>query len=116
MKTEDPPPIPIPFQQRWRDARLRLLPVLVFGASLCALVALWKDHVVPHTMIGQAEPVLANVTCYKPGMLAELSVTRFQRIKAGAPVGKVLIPAPKILASSLAVIQAEIDALQASMR
>jgi multidrug resistance efflux pump len=116
MKTEDPPPIPIPFQQRWRDARLRLLPVLVFGASLCALVALWKDHVVPHTMIGQAEPVLANVTCYKPGMLAELSVTRFQRIKAGDPVGKVLITDPKILASSLAVIQAEIDALQASMR
>src|SRR5262249_30540521 len=38
------------------------------------------------------------------------------RVKAGDTVGKVLVTDPRILASSLAVIQAEIDALRASQR
>jgi hypothetical protein len=59
--------------------------------------------------VGQAEVVPANVSCYKPGMLAQLFVNRFQTVKAGDPVGQVLVTDPKILASSLAVIQAEIQ-------
>ena len=49
-------------------------------------------------------------------MLAELNVTRFQRVKAGDPVGKVLVTEPRILASSLAVIQAEIEALRVNLK
>jgi multidrug resistance efflux pump len=77
---------------------------------------LWKDNAASRTLVGQAEPVLSNVSCYKPGVLAELTVSRFQRVKAGDPLGKVLITDPKILASSLAVIQAEIESLQANMK
>jgi multidrug resistance efflux pump len=116
MKTEDPAPITIPFEQRWRDVRLRILPVVAFGATCCAIIFLWKDDVVGRAMIGQAEPVLSNVSSYKPGVLAELSVARFQRVKSGDPIGKVLVTDPRILASSLAVIQAEIDSLRANMK
>jgi len=116
MKTENPAPIPIPLEQRWRDARLRVLPVIAFVATCCAIVFLWKEHVIGRSMIGQAEPVSSNVSCYKPGVLAELMVSRFQRVKAGDPIGKVLVTDPKILASSLAVIQAEIESLRASMK
>jgi multidrug resistance efflux pump len=45
-----------------------------------------------------------------------LSVTRFQKVKNGDPVGQVLLTDPKILASSLSVIQAEIEALRISMQ
>jgi multidrug resistance efflux pump len=67
-------------------------------------------------MVGQAEPVLSNVSCYKPGVLADLLVSRFQRVKQGDPVGRIMVTEPRILASSLAVIQAEIESLRATMK
>jgi multidrug resistance efflux pump len=116
MSTESPGPIPIPLKQRWREFRLRVIPMFVFGAVLLVIAVLWKDHVAAPTMVGQAEPVLANVSSYKAGVLAELRVGRFQRVKAGDPVGQVMITDPRILASSLAVIQAEIEMLRVNMK
>lgn len=49
-------------------------------------------------------------------MLAQLDVARFQKVKAGDTVGQVLVTDPKILASSLSVIQAEIEVLRVSMQ
>jgi HlyD family secretion protein len=116
MKAESPASIPTPLRQRWQAARLRLLPVVVLAGLLCVIAVFWKDHVTAGAMLGQAEPVLSNVSSYKAGVLAELSVARFQKVKAGEAVGKILVADPRILASSLAVIQAEIDALRANMR
>src|SRR5262245_24935287 len=113
MKSEDAPPkIPIPWSVRWRLARIRILPVAVFGTVVVSIGYLWKDHVASPMMVGQAEPVLANVSCYKPGVLADLTVNRFQPVKAGETVGRVLVTDPGVLASSLAVIQAEIELLR----
>jgi multidrug resistance efflux pump len=67
-------------------------------------------------MVGQAEPVLSNVSSYKPGVVSELKVTRFQRVKAGDPICRVMVTEPKILTSSLAVIRAEIESLRANMK
>lgn len=116
MKSDAPGAIPIPWPQRWRDIRQRILPVVVFAVSVALVGGLWRDHTASRVMIGQAEPVLSNVSCYKPGVLAELKVNRFQRVKAGDPIGRVMVTEPKILASSLAVIQAEIESLRANMR
>lgn len=116
MKREAASPIPIPVSQRWRDARARLLPPLVFGAVLGAIALLWRDHVAAPTLVGQAEPVLANVTSHKPGLLAELNVGRFQKVKAGDPIGQVVLADPRILESSLAVIRAEIEVLRVNMK
>jgi multidrug resistance efflux pump len=49
-------------------------------------------------------------------MLAQLDVTRFQKVRAGDPVGQVLVTDPKILAASLAVIQADIEMLRVNMK
>jgi multidrug resistance efflux pump len=116
MNSAAPSPVPIPIQQRWRDARLRLLPVVVFVTVLGAIAFLWKDHIAPPTFIGQAEPVVANVSSPKPGVLAQCSVTRFQRVKAGDPVGQLMVADPRVLDSSLAVIRAEIDMLCADVK
>jgi membrane fusion protein len=98
-----------------RDARQRFLPAIIFLAALAAVIGLWKDYVTAPTLVGQVESVPANVTCYKPGMLAQLTATRFQEVKAGDILGQVVITDPKILASSLAVIQAEIEVLRVGM-
>jgi HlyD family secretion protein len=109
-----PAPISIPWRQRWRDVRQRFVPALIFIALLFALAQLWKKYASAPTLVGQAEVVPANVSCYKAGMLAQLYVNRFQTIRAGDQVGQVLVTDPKILASSLAVIQAEIEEIRAS--
>jgi HlyD family secretion protein len=116
MKTDVPKRIPVPLAQRWLDARQRVFPVLALLMAFAALAILWTNHVVAPTMVGQAEPVLANVSCYKPGVVGQLTVNRFQKVKAGDSVGQVLVTDPKILASSLAVIQAEIEMLRTEMR
>lgn len=116
MKTETSKRIPVPLAQRWHDARTRLLPVLVFGATLATIALLWNQHVAAPSMVGQAEPVVASVSSQKPGMLAELMVNRFQQVKAGDPVGKVVVADPQVLTSSIAVIQSEIDMLRATIK
>ena len=94
---------------------MRLIPMIVLGTALLGVTYLWKNNVAAPSLVGQVEPVQANVSCYKPGMLAQLTVTRFQKVKAGDPVGKVLVTDPKILASTLAVVQAEIELLRINM-
>ena len=116
MNTDIPKRIPVPLAQRWLDIRQRYFSILVLVLAFGALALLWKNHVVAPSMVGQAEPVLANVSCYKPGVLGQLTVNRFEKVKAGDSVGQVLVTDPKILASSLAVIQAEIEVLRTEMR
>jgi len=116
MKTDPSASIRIPVRRFWDLARVRWLPVLVFIVGFGAVALLWRRNVASLTILGQAEPVVSNVSCYKPGVLAELNVTRFQRVRAGDPVGKVLVAEPNVLASSLAVIQAEIEALRVNLK
>jgi len=110
------PPIAVPAEQRWFDFRSRILPGLVFaGASVCA-AWLWTHHVGAPALIGQAEPIVSNVSCYQTGVLSELKVQRFQRVKMGDPIAKVLVVAPEVFTNSLAVIQADIAMLRATMK
>lgn len=116
MKPKSVSPVPIPLAQRWQDARTRLLPLLVFGAAICGVAVLWNGYVAAPTLVGQAEAVVANVSSQKPGVLAQLAVTRFQKVKAGDAVGQLMVADPRLLDSSLAVIRAEIEMLRVNMR
>ena len=108
--------IPIPARYRWQSFRLGVLPFIVLGVLFGTCALLWKGHISGPTMFGQAEPVVADVSSYQPGVVAELTVTRFQRVKAGDSVGKILVAEPNVLTSSLAVIQSEIDLLRSEMK
>jgi len=108
--------VPVPLKQRFQDFRLRIVPILIFCAALIGLATLWKNNVSAPTLVGQAEPYDSRITCYKPGMLTQFEVTRFQDVKKDDPVGQVLVTDPKILASSLAVIQAEIESLRVGLQ
>ena len=115
-RTGPAPSIPIPWRQRWSDARIRYIPALMFIAVVFLAALLWKDYVAAPSLVGQAEAIEVNVSCYKPGMLAQLTVNRFQKVKLGEEMGQVLVTDPKILAASLAVIQAQIEELRASLQ
>ena len=110
------PVIPTPLAQRWREFRFRVVPLLVFSGVLLVLAVMWRQYVAPPTMVGQVEPITAYVTSPKPGTLAQLNLARMQRVKSGDPVAQVIITDPKVLTSSLAVIQAEIQLLRVNLQ
>ena len=112
MKSDGLVPIPTPPAQRLRDLRTRFLPATVIGICVIIIGVLWNNNIAAPTLVGQAEPVLANLSSYKPGTVAGLNVTRFQRVKAGDILGQVLIADPKVVAASLAVIRAEIETIR----
>jgi len=113
---ESSAPIPRPVHLRWEDLRIRLIPALLFLGAWAAVFVIWRQHGVTPYIVGQAEPIAANVSCYKAGVLAELTVSRFQRVKAGELVGHVMITQPAILAAAVAERLADIQMLQAEMK
>ena len=109
MKSEPLPPIRTPIAQRLRYLRMRLVPPVVFGGAMLLVFMLWRDNVAP-SMIGQAESVISTVSSHEPGVLAELNVHRFEKVRAGQVIGKVLIANPKMLEAASAVARAEANA------
>jgi multidrug resistance efflux pump len=110
------PAIPIPWGSRVREFRMRALPLLVFGGVVFSIVMLWRGSVARPTLVGQAEPVVANVSSYRDGILAELIVNRFQKVKAGDPVAKVVVSDPRIYESTMAKIRSEIERIRSDLR
>ncbi len=115
MSTETPKRIPVPLAERWREVRLRIVPVVVFLSAIASIGLMWKDHIAAPSLIGQAEPVLSNVTSQKPGILSDLRVNRFQKVNKDEVIGTIVTTDPAVLTSSIAVIQADIKMLGASM-
>jgi multidrug resistance efflux pump len=109
------PPIPIPVAQLWREFRIRLAPLGVFAVALVAVMLLWRDNVVGPNLVGEVEAVQSNISSPKAGQLAGLSVLRLQRVRAGDVIAQVITTDPKVLQSSLAVIQAEIKLLRVNL-
>lgn len=112
MKPDGLTPIPTPPAQRLHDLRTRYLPAAVIGVCVITIGVLWNNNIAAPTLVGQAEPVLSNLSSHKPGTVAGLNVTRFQRVKAGDILGHVLIADPKVVEASLAVIRAEIETIR----
>jgi multidrug resistance efflux pump len=72
------PPIPTPAAQRWREFRIQILPVVVFGASLFCIVYLWRNFVQPVGIVGLAQTNTVNVTCTVDGLISQVLVEPFQ--------------------------------------
>ena len=106
------PVIPTPPEHRWREFRIRYLPVIVFGCVLTMAVVVWNEKVSPPTMVGEVETIRANVTSPMAGSLTELTVVRLQHVKAGQVVGRVFATDPRMLTTALDIIRAESDMLR----
>jgi multidrug resistance efflux pump len=110
------PPIPTPVAQRWREFRIRVLPLFFFVIVALAVTFLWREVAVPPTLaVGFVETNGATVSVPIGGLLAELNVKRFQQVKAGDQICKLIIKDPKVLEAELAVIKADIDMIKIAM-
>ncbi|CAN5596320.1 hypothetical protein BH09VER1_BH09VER1_19950 [soil metagenome] len=109
------PPIPTSPAVRTREFRSRLLPKLVFGVVLLVIVLLWLLYISAPVLVGQVEPITTFVNSPKAGILKELNLVRLQQVKAGDQVAVVATNDPKVVQTSLAVIQSEIELLKVNM-
>lgn len=105
-------PIPTPKPQRWRQTRMSVLPAIVMMGALMALAILWPDRMGVisggESRAGQVVPV----SSYKAGVLASVTVTRFQKVRQGDPLGYVMAADPKALETTVAAVRAEIAELR----
>lgn len=106
------PPIPITPGYRWREFRIKYIPILMFCTALVAVVFIWREQVAAPSYVGEVEAVRAHVISTLPGLLVELSVDRFDTVTKGQIIGKVFPADPELLKSSLAAIEIELRMLQ----
>jgi multidrug resistance efflux pump len=108
------PPIPRPIAERWRDIRLRHVPVLTYLVCIGLAVYLWNQHWTPSTFVGEVQGTLANVTSAQDGRLVNLSIRQFDRVTKGQILGKVA-QAQGASDAGLAAIRADLDVMRARM-
>ena len=111
MKTPDHAPIPIPLSHRWRDFRIRFVPFLIFAITLVVIGTLWRQAVAPASLTGQVEPIKASVSSPLAGAIVELTVDRFQSVKAGTLIARVRPGDPR---ESLDLMRSQLDLLRTS--
>jgi len=84
------PPIPVPPSQRWREIRVKYLPVLLVATLVGITIPLWRSTVVPTNMTGVLETLRADVVSPDAGVVTNLYVTRFQEVKAGDLLAEII--------------------------
>jgi multidrug resistance efflux pump len=109
------PPIPTPASQRWREFRIRVLPVVVFVCIVLGASVLWLNFVAPVAIIGQVEAIQAHVSSIAPGTLAEVRVERFQRVKRDELLGYVVTTDTALTEAALNQISADLKLMEARM-
>jgi len=65
--------IPIPWSNRWRQFRQRLLPILTFAACLAAVLWLWERQGQQPNGVGEVEAIRVDVPVRIDGLLAPVS-------------------------------------------
>src|SRR5436190_5399880 len=91
MDSEALPPIPTPPGQRWREFRVRAMPLFVFVVVLAAMVLMWSKYVQPVLIVGLVETNAVNVTTTQAGLLTTLAVNRFDEVTNGQVLGEVAL-------------------------
>ena len=97
------PPIPTPLSQYWREFRVRILPVLVFGLVTAAAVVIWRQAGISGYLAGVAEGVRSTVTSPQMGILQQLNVRPYQVVQVGDPIAVVMPRDPANPAVTLAL-------------
>lgn len=78
-------PIPTPWPVRWREFRLRFVPIILFTVVLGLSVVLW-DEVGVGGVAGMAEAEHSLVSAPQGGILASVLVQPYQFVEAGQPL------------------------------
>src|SRR5688500_14998745 len=112
------PVIPTPAGQRFREFRIRFLPVVVFASTILAITYIWREHVTPPNLIAHVEPVSAYVRAANNCIVTNLLVEIYQPVRKGDTIAEVIVTDSRrldadfqMLRSQLSLVQLELGAL-----
>ena len=105
-------PIPIPWKQRRRELRVRVLPVLVFLCVGVAVFYLWRDSASNPTLIGQVMGESAAISSPLDGTLINFAYEPFEEVQKGDLLGQVFPRDSVYLNAQLDLIRAEIEQIR----
>jgi len=105
-------PIPIPWKQRRRELRVRVLPVLVFLCVGVAVFYLWRDSASNPTVIGQVVGESAAISSPVDGTLINFTYEPFEDVQKGDLLGQVFPRDSVYLNAQLDLIRAEIEQIK----
>lgn len=106
--------IPIPASLKWREFRVRLLPVIVFTASALVVGWLWRNSLNTVQVVGSAEGKSFQLSIPSDGQVNRVWVKRGQTVQKGDPLIEILPASSQLRQATLSRIQAEAESLQAS--
>lgn len=106
--TETNQPVPVPLNRRWREFRIRYLPIVVFVAVAGVVALLWQDHVTPTQAVGLAMADQYELRSPREGIVRTLSKARFDLVAADEVVLALHPAHAEQLQAQLEVIRAEI--------
>ncbi|MGZ8899956.1 MAG: HlyD family secretion protein [Limisphaerales bacterium] len=112
------PVIPTPPGQKWREFRIRYLPLLVFFCTVGSISYIWREHVTPPTLVAHVEPVLAYVRTSGDCIVTNLLVEAYQPVRKGETIAEVIITDTRrfdahfqMLRSQLSLVQLELGTI-----
>lgn len=106
------PPIPVPLSTRWREFRMRVLPLFSTLAVAGAAVLFWIEAGQSRDFPGIAEGIRVSVSSPQAGSLEQLLVQPFQIVQAGDPVALVIPGDPR---AALDLLQTELQLARLSL-
>jgi multidrug resistance efflux pump len=115
MKNQELPPIPTPIETQWREFRYQYMPFITFLSILAVIVVMWRNYVMPSSLVAQAEPIAVRLISPVPGTLVQLNVERYQDVTKGQIIAVVQSMDSNSLASSLSTIQSDLEMMRARM-
>lgn len=110
-----PARIPIPLWRRWREFRIRFLPILVFVGTALMVGYLWQGHVAPTQVSGFAVAQQFELRSPRDGYVTDLQLDVFSRVNPGAEIARIQPADLDELAAAIAILQAEIAAIQSTL-
>jgi multidrug resistance efflux pump len=106
------PVIPTPPGQKWREFRIRFLPLIVFACTITGIYFIWSKALLPPTMMAQVEAVSTLVRSPQTGIITNLFIAPFQEVHAGDPIAAVSTTENRQIDSRLQMLRSQISLLQ----
>lgn len=108
-------PVPIPWKLRWREFRIRIIPIIVFLLAFLAILWLWSDRVRSPDFVGRVMAPEAVITSPSDGQIRDIFVQNFDSTAADQPLFRLQRGLDDELRARIARVEAEIAYMRTSL-
>src|SRR5688572_28567947 len=115
MPTDSLPNIPTPAAQRWREFRIQVMPVMMFLCLMVSLVFMWRSFVQPAGIIGEVQPLRANVLSLTDGLIADLTVGLYEEVVKDQVIGTISLKGEDVRNATFKSVETELLLVQQRM-